>query len=997
MRTKSFILIIILIIITIRAQQISSVWYDTENGLPQNSVKDIIQDKYGFIWISTENGLVKYDGNLFQIKKNLAQSNNRYSNFRGNKDNDSIYNVTSYQEDIIIISGMKAKRESLSKYVMTMNINNNIYYDYSRNGYISVFFNTNYFIKTKQYIYYLDKSAIYSQHLQNNRKLLLPKIWKGYIEDIFGVNDCIYIVSKKEKKILKILNDKISYVPGASILFENDAKIYWSKVNNQTFLIKDNTLYKVFLTDKGFDVKKIISYNFTKMPITSIFYDENFQMIILGTVTNGLNILRINNFKVIQKNNHENIYYALLPLENNRFLSATGDIFSNNAFLEKLNLNKASNYFLQKDKFQNIYTINDFGISVFYKKDNYKESKTITLYKPPITYFYQTENFSFVATTDETGFKNSLSIFNKNNKTQVAKYFFNSIVNIIKPISEVELLVGTRKGLYKINLNNYKYEKIKYPKNIQIRDIIRTKDGYLWVMTYGDGFFLYQNSQLIKMPMDYMGRLSSAHSLQEDNNGNFWISSNSGLFKVRKNSLLDYSKSQKAKVYYYRYTKDDGFLTNEFNGGCSPSSLSLDNGNLVFPSMKGIVLFNPLEIKSFYPKNFYIKTIRFSENESQLKKDSLILANNFYKAEVYVDVPYYANAENLILEAKIENSKSNKWEKLNSRKYLIMGLEPGNYKLRIRALASDKGDYLYKTINISVKYLFYQTFFFRFLLVLFILGLVLLIIKVKIRQQQLKNIVLEKIIESRTEKLSETVKALEITKERLRNETQQQKKLLETISHDVITPAKYLSITTKKLCETEEKDYHQVKKYFEVLHKSSEEFYNFIKTLKDYAEIYKQNNHENDEIFLLNEIVAAKIMLFKEIAMSNNTNINHHIKYQVEINSNKNIISIVIHNIIDNAVKNTLNGSIDIFVEKTQKGTIIIIRDSGNGMTIEQMKYYNEIIQNNDRAKLILQKYGLGLHLVVQLLTMINGEINFSQNLPKGTITTITIKNKLNE
>lgn len=104
-------------------------------------------------------------------------------------------------------------------------------------------------------------------------------------------------------------------------------------------------------------------------------------------------------------------------------------------------------------------------------------------------------------------------------------------------------------------------------------------------------------------------------------------------------------------------------------------------------------------------------------------------------------------------------------------------------------------------------------------------------------------------------------------------------------------------------------------------------------------------------------------------------NLFHHIKYQVEINSNKNIISIIIHNLIDNAVKNTPNGSIDIFVEKIQKGTIIIIRDSGNGMTIEQMKYYNEITQNNDGGKLILQKYGLGLHLVVQLLTMINGDI----------------------
>jgi ligand-binding sensor domain-containing protein len=45
-------------------QYVSS-WYNMDNGLPQNSVKDIIKDKYGFIWLSTDNGIVRYDGLKF--------------------------------------------------------------------------------------------------------------------------------------------------------------------------------------------------------------------------------------------------------------------------------------------------------------------------------------------------------------------------------------------------------------------------------------------------------------------------------------------------------------------------------------------------------------------------------------------------------------------------------------------------------------------------------------------------------------------------------------------------------------------------------------------------------------------------------------------------------------------------------------------------------------------------------------------------------------------
>src|SRR5688572_25973535 len=41
--------------------------YTSENGLPQNSVKDIAADSDGFIWLATEDGLVRFDGRHFKI------------------------------------------------------------------------------------------------------------------------------------------------------------------------------------------------------------------------------------------------------------------------------------------------------------------------------------------------------------------------------------------------------------------------------------------------------------------------------------------------------------------------------------------------------------------------------------------------------------------------------------------------------------------------------------------------------------------------------------------------------------------------------------------------------------------------------------------------------------------------------------------------------------------------------------------------------------------
>lgn len=51
------------------AQAIGSKFYqktfDQSNGLPENTVSCILQDKFGYIWVSTWDGLARYDGNEF--------------------------------------------------------------------------------------------------------------------------------------------------------------------------------------------------------------------------------------------------------------------------------------------------------------------------------------------------------------------------------------------------------------------------------------------------------------------------------------------------------------------------------------------------------------------------------------------------------------------------------------------------------------------------------------------------------------------------------------------------------------------------------------------------------------------------------------------------------------------------------------------------------------------------------------------------------------------
>jgi len=99
-------------------QKFSISHYTEDNGLPQNTVKNISSDSEGFLWIVTETGLVRFDGHNFFVfnKSNLPVSNNRFSmlqpDISGTGGRRKIYAIAENYEFVKIESG-KAEPDSV--------------------------------------------------------------------------------------------------------------------------------------------------------------------------------------------------------------------------------------------------------------------------------------------------------------------------------------------------------------------------------------------------------------------------------------------------------------------------------------------------------------------------------------------------------------------------------------------------------------------------------------------------------------------------------------------------------------------------------------------------------------------------------------------------------------------------------------------------------------------------------------------------------------------
>lgn len=100
-KLKTFFLLLILILacLHLTAQKLKFEYLTVKDGLPQNKVRSIIKDKYGFTWIGTWNGFCRYDGYKFKIYNTIPGDSTSITNNRIHyiyKDRDANLWITTF-------------------------------------------------------------------------------------------------------------------------------------------------------------------------------------------------------------------------------------------------------------------------------------------------------------------------------------------------------------------------------------------------------------------------------------------------------------------------------------------------------------------------------------------------------------------------------------------------------------------------------------------------------------------------------------------------------------------------------------------------------------------------------------------------------------------------------------------------------------------------------------------------------------------------------------
>ncbi len=186
------------------------------------------------------------------------------------------------------------------------------------------------------------------------------------------------------------------------------------------------------------------------------------------------------------------------------------------------------------------------------------------------------------------------------------KYEANGItgadVNSIFESRGGALWIGTNLGLTKIDRKTSRHYTTKdgLSHNL-VRVIYEDADGALWIGTYGGGLNRLKDGVIRSVTREAGLFDNVVSSILEDNRGNLWMSCNRGIFRVSRGDLNAVLDRGSGSVHSIAYGTSDGMNAAECNGGGQPAGWKDDQGKLWFPTIDGVVSVDPVPLNQVPP------------------------------------------------------------------------------------------------------------------------------------------------------------------------------------------------------------------------------------------------------------------------------------------------------------------------------------------------------------------------------------------------------------
>lgn len=749
---------------------------DIKDGLSQNSPMSMLQDKKGFIWIGTEDGLNRYDGREFKVFRHEVQDVHSIpSNFVKyifeDKENRlwlvhtkslSFYNPLNENFEEFRIPNFAITHIMCASYVEASNeiwigtLNETWIFNLSTQKFrtiqlknVKVILPIN---KNELIVAVSNKIFTINLNQKTTKELLTASFpidnmyylkWKNQILGLSEQNEVfLYHLAKREITYKHIFNKQS--VVGAGI----KKNIVFSDSKNQLYIgTNKGLIFYPNIDGKPEHLRNDLGNNksISKNDVMSILEDKS-GIIWIGTYGGGINKLNFskNTFHTYSYNpNDKNTVSSNYILSFAQDSTNTIWIGTDGAGINKWNKenNKFTHFATNKEKLNdeailNILPLQDklllatsLGLKVFNTKTN--SSRIVhfenTVKHNAIKCIYKCMNGNILAGGTDGLFLVDISTYKLKRIAVLGEKYKN--VRAICQTPDATVWIATVNGLVKWQNNNVKHyfnTVVNGETEFNISSIAQV-DSTLWLGILGSGIigfnYISEQSYFYNTKNGLSNNL--VYGVVPDNAQNLWISTNLGLSKF---SLLTKT--------FTNYSVLDGLQSNEFNGG---AFFKTKEGQLLFGGVEGFNYFDPKLITNnkVVPKVCFTDIKLFDKPlnvDSILQMGKLVLAySQNYLSFNFAALEFTAPQKNQY--AFLLDGYDYNWiygNNFNMARY--NNLAPGEYVLKVKASNND-GVWSTQILSLPISIIppFWSTWLFRSALICFVILSIWLVLYQRIR------------------------------------------------------------------------------------------------------------------------------------------------------------------------------------------------------------------------------------------------------------------------
>lgn len=533
------------------------------------------------------------------------------------------------------------------------------------------------------------------------------------------------------------------------------------------------------------------------------------------------------------------------------------------------------------------------------------------------------------------------------------------------------LWLGTYDGLERVNIHSSKYESQRYLKRTIVYDILQDKNQSLWLATSVGLLNMSTQGDTLQVWTTEEGLPSqSLASLQIDADGCIWVSSNMGLSKVDPRT--------KAVINFY---SGDGLQGNEF---CKCTSARDQRGRLWFGGNNGVTYFAPNEVRSDN-KLWNVRIVAMTLGNQEINTETLSGGERatelpiFETEEVTLDhddnafTIYFATEElncsqTMQFEYKLNNQP---WQRLpvGVHSVTFSNMAKGTNLFAVQAVNNQRGSTV-RQLRIVIRPQWFQTWWFYLLTLLaFVLFCALVFMTLRSHYSE-KN---ERLLAEKQEAMHDA-----------------QTRFFIDITHEIRTPLTLILGPIRKLLAQDNDPQRQVS--YSTINRNANRILRLMDQMIDLRRADKGvlNLHfeERDLVETLENVYSD----FVEQARIKRIDLSfvHDELEQLPIWIDSDYFDKIIINLLSNALKYTpQGGKVQLAVAKQgDKQVKVSVIDNGPGIPMgERERIFDRFYRGKNADGSKIQGSGIGLSLTRSLVEKHHGKIELDTRteMPSGS------------